>query len=59
MSKFAKVEEVLDGKDMNEDIGFLIGYCVSLGWGEEIMPSRHCSELAEEFLRKYKDEDES
>lgn len=52
-NEHSKVEDILDGADMNQDIHQLIGYCVSLGREKE-PPSDNFSELAEEFLRKYR-----
>lgn len=53
-TEFTKPEKVLDGADMNQDIHQLIGYCISLGWTEKVMPSTHASELATAFLDKHR-----
>jgi len=47
-------KEILDGADLNQDVHQLIGYCISLGWTDKVMPSQHASELAEAFLKKYR-----
>ncbi len=39
-----------ESEDMHEDINRLIGYCVSLGWTNKIMPTEHCKELSNYFL---------
>ena len=49
---YANPSDVLDG-DIYKDIHQLIGYCVSLGWTEKVMPSKHCIDLAETFLAKH------
>jgi hypothetical protein len=53
MSNFPDPKKVLIGTEMREDLGLLIGYCIGLGWQENIMPSEHAVELLETFLAKY------
>lgn len=53
----AKPEKVLDGNDMNQDIGQLIGYVHSIGIDtgpKGVFPSEHFIELIETFMRKHR-----
>ena len=51
--EFADVQKVVDGKNINQDLLQLIGYCFSLGCTEKIFPSEHCIDLANAFLNKH------
>lgn len=50
---YPSASEVLDGETISKDLHMLMGYCLSLGHTESVMPSEHCIELGKEFLRKW------
>lgn len=50
---YPSASEVLDGETLSKDLHMLMGYCLSLGHTESVMPSEHFIELGKEFLRKW------